>query len=1291
MGIPKFFRWISERYPLCSQLVVPNEIPEFDNFYLDMNGIIHNCSRPPAGANQTEQLEEHQMFIRIFGYIDDLFHKIKPKKIFFLAVDGVAPRAKMNQQRSRRFRSAKEKQLDPKWNDSCFDSNCITPGTLFMQRLDEHLKYFLQKKISEDPFWQHVTIIYSGHDVPGEGEHKIMEYIRLSKAQSDYDPNVRHCLYGLDADLIMLGLVTHDPHFCLLREEVLFGKKQIKTATNFHLLHLCLLREYIDLEFRKYFQPDSSSLEYSLERILDDFILFSVLVGNDFLPSLSFILIHEGAYELLFENYIKCITANQQYLNEFGKVNFKALKQLIDILAETEATLAVSNAKFLTPSERNALNQLKNFIGKNSTQPIAFDQDLGFIRKICHKGHITFELKENELWLHPVSSAGKEKALKVVQNYLDSKVSSDELLAEWKAEYYLDKIGNNDKETISAMCRNYLEGIQWVMLYYFEGVPSWSWYYGYHYAPKIVDIALFLDEEELDKIDFELSEPFKPFEQLMAVLPAFSSSLVPATLASLMHDQSSPIIHFYPYDFKTDLNGKQQEWEAVVLIPFIDEALLLRYVRAKEPFLDEQETFRNSFGTSWIFYHAEQPVTNWVPRINLNPTHFPNIKSLKCSCLVYNLPVLATNQEFVKGLCEGVRLGVHAIPGFPTLSNISLACGICNLKVKVFSNPSKFPSLLLTILTDSSPLSDEHLLKLIGKTVYYRWPYLLLSQIETISDGICLWDKDGKHEISASGNWDSVVDSLENDFYSRKAVNIGCTNYLVSLKPFVGIKELADGSKIRTFSPQTVQFPLQLIVTELFEEDKRFVEEGPKAIAEVLDVGSNCIYVGPNKSYYGGLMTVSVLHKNSIGAMIEFLPNNFSFESQINQFLNDTEGQYFVLSIAATKIGCSAIFLIIMTSPFYIEVSNNQRVNIGFPFKYESKKLRVPGYSKKINNIWSFSSKVIEIMRDFVATFPDLLKSMEKKLSRRENINSIADVLPFINDDEGKKAEILKVKRWITEHVPETLDAVPLHGEKLSDCIVGKCVKLIDDFVAGQPIQKAYLTNVPLEELIRPSQADFTHSNKTFKLGDRAVFTSSVGSIPIGMHCTIVGILDESKYQILTDSLCHGLFETNDSAYPGRLFILTNKSLLNITNALPTVKQSSAVAEKDQKLKNILKASKQEPDSSAAQATTKNTTTIDESKATLKAGLLKLVKSKNPSNATQPPVPTVDGSTQSSTSNGAHVQSSTKANGTPSASKPPVKTNGKPAMEPSVIQFFNNAKQSSQVNDAQYFTPDHFV
>ena len=97
-----------------------------------------------------------------------------------------------------------------------------------MTRLSEQLKYFVNKKITEDANWRSVQVVLSGHEVPGEGEHKIMEYIRLSKAQPDYDPNVRHCLYGLDADLIMLGLLSHDPHFCLLREEVKFGPARKK-------------------------------------------------------------------------------------------------------------------------------------------------------------------------------------------------------------------------------------------------------------------------------------------------------------------------------------------------------------------------------------------------------------------------------------------------------------------------------------------------------------------------------------------------------------------------------------------------------------------------------------------------------------------------------------------------------------------------------------------------------------------------------------------------------------------------------------------------------------------------------------------------------------------------------------------------------------------------------------------------------------------------------------------------------------------------------------------------------
>lgn len=102
-----------------------------------MNGIIHNCTHKDAGEDATFRLSEEEMFIRIFNYIEHLFGKIKPKKLFFMAIDGVAPRAKMNQQRARRFRTAldaekaREKAIQdgielPK--EEPFDSNCITPG-----------------------------------------------------------------------------------------------------------------------------------------------------------------------------------------------------------------------------------------------------------------------------------------------------------------------------------------------------------------------------------------------------------------------------------------------------------------------------------------------------------------------------------------------------------------------------------------------------------------------------------------------------------------------------------------------------------------------------------------------------------------------------------------------------------------------------------------------------------------------------------------------------------------------------------------------------------------------------------------------------------------------------------------------------------------------------------------------------------------------------------------------------------------------------------------------------------
>ncbi|ETO25024.1 hypothetical protein RFI_12120, partial [Reticulomyxa filosa] len=143
-----------------------------------------------------------------------------------------------------------------------FDSNSIAPGTDFMEELNKELTLFIRKQMSENGLWRRLTVLYSDHLTPGEGEHKIMSYIRHMKMQpSDiYDSNTRHCFYGLKADLLLLALVSHELHFALLYDQVLFGseeqerkakmnEKQLDRKEEFQLLHIHVLRCYLEFEF----------------------------------------------------------------------------------------------------------------------------------------------------------------------------------------------------------------------------------------------------------------------------------------------------------------------------------------------------------------------------------------------------------------------------------------------------------------------------------------------------------------------------------------------------------------------------------------------------------------------------------------------------------------------------------------------------------------------------------------------------------------------------------------------------------------------------------------------------------------------------------------------------------------------------------------------------------------------------------------------------------------------------------------------------------------------------------
>ncbi|XP_052738346.1 5'-3' exoribonuclease 1 [Bicyclus anynana] len=576
MGVPKFFRYTSERYPCLNELVKQYQIPDFDNMYLDMNGIIHNCSHPDD-SNPHFRITEEKIFKDIFHYISILFQIIKPKKLFFMAIDGVAPRAKMNQQRGRRFRSAREAEdLEEKAKakgevlptEKRFDSNCITPGTVFMARLHEQLRYFVKSKISTDPLWSKVKVILSGHETPGEGEHKIMDYIRWARSQPGYEPDTRHCLYGLDADLIMLGMCTHEPHFALLREEVKFGKTTQRATspeeTNFYLLHLSLMRAYLEQEFISI--KNKLPFPYDIEKIVDDWVLMGFLVGNDFIPHLPNMHINNDALPLLYKTYMNVLPTLDGYINESGDLNLVRFEIFMQELAK------IDKEKF-----QDTYADLKYFEGKTGRRPNAMER-----KEYKPNNDDTFNINIEDIKankpddeLQALINATQEMYMDDVDNDDEYDETSDEeatMEMEFllhKKDYYMNKLDYSKvtDEVLADQAEGYVRAVQWNLYYYYKGCPSWCWYYPHHYAPYISDIRGFKDL----KFDFELGEPFKPFEQLLAVLPAASKHLLPTPFHDLMTDEDSPIVHYYPLHFETDLNGKKNDWEAVVLIPFIDE------------------------------------------------------------------------------------------------------------------------------------------------------------------------------------------------------------------------------------------------------------------------------------------------------------------------------------------------------------------------------------------------------------------------------------------------------------------------------------------------------------------------------------------------------------------------------------------------------------------------------------------------------------------------------------------------------------------------------------------------
>lgn len=204
----------------------------------------------------------------------------------------------------------------------------------------------------------------------------------------------------------------------------------------------------------------------------------------------------------------------------------------------------------------------------------------------------------------------------------------------------------------------YISAIQWILHYYYRGVPSWSWYFPSHYAPYISDIT---DFEDLGP-RFELGRPFLPFQQLLGVLPPNSKDLLPLAYQDLMLNPNSPLIDFYPANFETDMNGKKQDWEALVLIPFIDETRLLGAMAECERRLEDGERQRNRHGPMSVYSFSEASTGALDGVLKL-----PGLPNSYCACLSVPLSSIhVAANRLVFGPPPGALTDVH-FPGFPTM------------------------------------------------------------------------------------------------------------------------------------------------------------------------------------------------------------------------------------------------------------------------------------------------------------------------------------------------------------------------------------------------------------------------------------------------------------------------------------------------------------------------------------------------------------------------------------------------------------------------------------------------
>lgn len=541
MGIPSYFSYIVKNHMKIIKKYEKNVL-NVDNLYLDCNSVIYDVYNKMTFDSNSNGMDEtigKTIIRQVIAKIEHYISIIEPKKTVYIAFDGVAPVAKLEQQRQRRYKSWYQNEISKliykKTTDDAWNTAAITPGTIFMSELNKIISEHFDKGLNP------LNTIVSGSNEAGEGEHKLFDYIRKNPEKHALETTV---IYGLDADLIMLSInhLPLSPNIYLFRETPHFIQSlnsELEPDANYFLDIPELTNAII-----KYLNKDSSDSLPNSDSLktynkVYDYIFICFFLGNDFLPHFPALNIRTGGIDKMLNAYRVTIKPNEN-LTDGKTINWANVRKLISYLSSYEHEYIIEEHKTRDHRERIAL---KNTNTKTKAKLNDEKQDLDN----------QFKSFENS----PQTERDTEKYI-------------DPFRPNWQRRYYRVLLGIKT-DTTGALTKdasiNYLQGLEWTMKYYTSGCADWRWQYKYNYPPLLQDLIKHVPVFPTEFVPLKPYNPVTEIVQLCYVLPRKSLRLLPKGLGEALITNFSS---WYKYEYEFVWAYCRYFWESHAQMNEID-------------------------------------------------------------------------------------------------------------------------------------------------------------------------------------------------------------------------------------------------------------------------------------------------------------------------------------------------------------------------------------------------------------------------------------------------------------------------------------------------------------------------------------------------------------------------------------------------------------------------------------------------------------------------------------------------------------------------------------------------